>query len=123
MMANIALWTLQVLLALHTLIGAGWKISNPEQTVPSLAAIPHSVWIGFIGFEALCAFGLVIPALLPSLGILAPVAAAGIALEMLGFVWVHQQSGVGSPGEIAYWLGVAVICGLIVAGRIWVRPL
>jgi DoxX-like family len=123
MMANIALWTLQVLLALHTLIGAGWKTMNTEQSVPSLAAIPHSVWIALIGFEALCALGLVIPALLPSLSVLVPIAAAGIALEMLGFVWVHQQSGVGSPGELAYWLGVVVICGLIAVGRIWLAPL
>lgn len=43
---NILLWVLQILLALHTVIGAVWKFSNSEQTVRSLNAIPHGVWAG-----------------------------------------------------------------------------
>lgn len=42
---NILLWVLQALLALHTFTGAVWKWSNPEQTVPSLKAIPHGIWL------------------------------------------------------------------------------
>jgi hypothetical protein len=41
---NILLWVLQILLALHTTMGAVWKFSHSEQTVPSLKAIPHGVW-------------------------------------------------------------------------------
>ncbi len=122
-MTNIILWTLQILLALHTLIGAGWKTMNAVQSIPSLAAIPPSVWIALIGLEVLCAIGLVIPALLPTLGYLVPVAAAGIATEMLAFCGVHLQSGNGRPGELVYWLGVALVCALIVIGRIRIAPL
>lgn len=122
-MTNIVLWTLQILLALHTLIGAGWKTMNAAQSVPSLAAIPQSLWVALIGVEMLCAVGLVIPALLPALGSLVPIGAAGIALEMLVFCGVHLQSGIGQPGEIAYWLGVALVCAFIVVGRTRIAPL
>lgn len=122
-MTNIVLWTLQILLALHTLIGAGWKTMNAAQSVPSLAAIPHSIWIALIGVEVLCAVGLVIPALLPALGFLVYIAAVGIALEMLLFCGVHLRSGTGQPGEIAYWLGVALVCAFIVVGRTRIAPL
>jgi DoxX-like family len=122
-MTNIILWTLQILLALHTLIGAGWKTMNAAQSVPSLAAIPPSVWIALIGLEVVCAIGLVIPAMLPTLGYLVPVAAVGIALEMLVFCGVHLQSGNGQPGELAYWLGVTLVCALIVIGRTRIAPL
>jgi hypothetical protein len=41
---NILLWILQILLALHTAMGAVWKFSHSaEQTMPSLKAIPHGV--------------------------------------------------------------------------------
>ncbi|MBL9038941.1 MAG: hypothetical protein JNG84_10530, partial [Archangium sp.] len=58
---NIFLWILQVLLALHTTMGAVWKFSNSEQTTPSLKAIPHAVWLGMSGIEILCSVALVLP--------------------------------------------------------------
>jgi hypothetical protein len=42
---NILLWALQILLALHTAVGAVWKFSHSEQTVPPLQAIPHQLWL------------------------------------------------------------------------------
>jgi xanthine/uracil/vitamin C permease (AzgA family) len=59
---NFTLWTLQILLALHTAVGAIWKSSNTENYMPSLAAIPHGLWVGMIVVELLCAVALVIPA-------------------------------------------------------------
>ena len=50
---NILLWVLQILLALHTAIGAVWKFFNSEQTVPSLKAIPHGVWLSLSVIEIL----------------------------------------------------------------------
>jgi len=114
---NILLWVLQVLLALHTVMGAVWKFSNSEQSVPSLSAIPHGVWLGLSGLEFLCALGLVLPALSPSLAWLAPAAAACIALEMLVFSGVHLASGGTEHGQMIYWLVVAVFCVAIAYGR------
>src|SRR6187402_3503943 len=114
---NTILWILQVLLALHTVTGAVWKFSNSEQSVPSLGAIPHGVWLGLSGLEFLCALGLVLPALSPSLALLAPAAAACIAVEMLAFSGVHLASGSAEHGQLIYWLLVAAFCAAIAFGR------
>jgi hypothetical protein len=120
---SIVLWVLQVLLALHTAMGALWKFSNSEQSVPSLSAIPHGVWLGLIGVELLCTLGLVAPALSSSLAILAPVAAICIAVEMLLFSGVHLASGATEHGQMIYWLVVAAFCAVIAYGRLVVSPL
>lgn len=118
---NVLLWILQVLLALHTAVGAVWKFSNSEQTIPSLQALPHGVWLGLSVFELLCALGLVLPALRKRLSFLVPVAAAGIALEMLLFTAVALVSGKAAQGEVVYWLVVAAVSAFIAVGR--ARPI
>ena len=120
---NIFLWILQVTLALHTLIGAVWKLSNSEQSVTSLSAIPHVVWIGLIVVEVFCSFFLVLPIFKKSLGFLAPIAAISIAIEMLFFCALNLYSGAGSQGEIIYWLIVAALCAFIAYGRLVLKPL
>lgn len=120
---NILIWVVQVLLALHTLIGAGWKLSHPAQTVPSLQAIPAAAWLALSIVEILCAVALVIPAFAKSLAYLAPVAAIIIAIEMLLFVVLHLQSGNTANSQMVYWLVVAAVCGFIAYGRLSLRPL
>lgn len=120
---SILLWTLQALLALHTAIGAGWKLFNTEQSIPGLRAIPSGVWRALIPLELICAAGLVAPAIAPSLGFLVPLAAIGIAAEMLAFSVVHARSGAGKKDPVFYWLVVAAICAVIAAGRLFVAPL
>jgi hypothetical protein len=122
-MMNILLWVLQILLALHTAIGAVWKFSNSEQAVPSLSAIPHGLWLAMSIFELLCCVGLILPALSASLGMLAPIAALCIAAEMLLFCVLHVLSGDPSYGPMAYWLVVAAICAFIAYGRFVLKPL
>ena len=101
---NILLWVLQILLALHTIMGAVWKISNSEQTVPSLKAIPHEIWLILAIFNK-------------SMGKLIPVAAICIAAEMLLFSGLYVFSGDGNYGQMIYWLIVAAICAFIAYGR------
>ena len=120
---NIFLLVLQVLLSLHTVMGAVWKFSNSEQTVPSLKAIPHGAWLALSGFELLCAVGLILPAFSARLAILAPIAAAGIAAEMLLFSGLHLYSREAKHGEMIYWLVVAAICMFIIYGRLVIKPL
>ena len=114
---NILLWILQILLALHTVIGAVWKFSNSEITIPSLKAIPHGVWFGLIFIELLCSLGLIFPVFNRPLAILAPIAAICIAVEMLFFSGVHLYSGDANYGPIIYWLVVAALCLFIAYGR------
>ncbi len=120
---NIFLWVLQILLALHTAIGAVWKLSNSEQTVPSLSAIPHGIWQAMSVIEVLCAIGLILPVMNKSLGMLVPISALIIAAEMLIFSGVHLYSGDVNHGPMIYWLVVAVICGFIAYGRFILKPL
>lgn len=120
---NIFLWVLQVLLALHTVMGAVWKFSHSaEQTMPSLKAITPGAWLAMSGFEILCGLALILPAFHKPLGILAPVAALGIAAEMLLFTGLHFTSGNREFGPVIYWLVVAVLCGIIAYGRFVLQP-
>lgn len=97
---NILLWSLQILLALHTAIGAVWKFSNSEQTVPSLSAFPHGIWLAMSVVELLCSVGLILPAFYRPLAFVVPLAAICIAAEMLLFCAVHLASGDKSYGPM-----------------------
>ena len=119
---NIVLWILQGLLALHTAIGAVWKLSNPEQTVPSLSAIPHALWLVLSPLELLCSLVLVAAAVRPSMGRWVPIAAAAITAEMLVFCGVHLASGAAEHGELIYWLVVAALSGFVAVGRRTIHP-
>ena len=112
---NALLWGVQAFLALHTAIGAVWKLSNPA--VPSLAAIPQGVWLGLSGAELLCSLGLMLPALYSPAARLVPLAAGFIAAEMLVFCGLHIASGDGGFGPVIYWLVVAAVCMFVVQGR------
>jgi len=114
---NIVLWVLQVLLALHTVMGAVWKFSNSERAVPSLNAIPHGAWLAMSGLELLCSLGLIVPAISRPLAVLAPIAAICIGVEMLLFTGLHLRSGNAEHGQMIYWLVVAAFCAFVAYGR------
>ena len=120
---NALLWTLQVLLALHTLVGAGWKLANSEQAVPALSTMPHALWMGLSPLELLCSLCLVLPLFNKSLAMAAPVAALCIAAEMLFFAGVFLASGRHESGQLMYWLVVAVVCAFIAYGRMGLVPI
>jgi hypothetical protein len=119
---NVLLWSFQILLALHTVTGAIWKFSNSEQTVPSLEGIPHGAWLAMSILELFCALGLIIPPSRKPLTLLAPIAAACIAGEMLLLSGVHLFSGNESHGHMIYWLVVAALCAFIAYGRSVRKP-
>lgn len=116
---NIVLWILQILLALHTAMGAVWKFSH--RPVPSLKAIPHGAWRGLGILELLCSVGLVLTVYQP-LAILAPIAALCIAAVMLLFCGLHLRQRTGKNSELIYWLVVAAVCGFIAYGRLALLP-
>jgi hypothetical protein len=120
---NIALWVLQVLLALHTAMGAAWKWSNSEQTVPSLSALPHGAWLAMSVLELACVVGLLVPAVSKRLGRLAPIAAVVIGAEMLVFCVIFLTAGARTYGEVVYWLVVAAFCAFLAYGRLVLKPI
>lgn len=120
---NITLWILQILLALHTAIGAIWKFSNSaEQTAPSLKTIPNGAWITLAVLELFCAVALILPILSEAFPQLAPIAAVIIAAEMLLFSAIHISSKAGENRQLIYWLVVAVIAAFIAYGRFTLSP-
>jgi len=114
---NALLWTVQILLALHTAMGAVWKWANSEQTVPALRAIPHGLWQALVIVEIACSVALVAPVLSRRLSALPPIAAALIAAEMLMFCAVLLSSGSRDYGSLIYWLVVAAVCAFVMYGR------
>ena len=91
--------------------------------MPSLKAIPQSIWLGMAAFELLCGLALVAPAFSKSLGVMAPIAAACIAAEMLIFCVLHLRSSETNYSPIIYWLVVAAVCAFIAYGRFVLSPL
>ena len=121
---NILLWILQILLAVHTAVGAAWKFSQtPAATMPSLAVIPSGVWQAMSMFELLCSLLLLLPAINKRLGVLAPLAALAIAFEMLVFCGLHLQAGTPDYAPMIYWLVVAAISMFIAYGRYRLKPI
>ena len=120
---NILLWIFQVLLALHTIMGAVWKFSNSEQVVDSLNAIPHVVWMVLSVIEILCSLGLILAAFKKSFGKLIPISAIIVAFEMVFFIVVSIFSSDISYSQIIYWLVVAVISSFIAYGRKALKPI
>lgn len=119
---NILLWIMQITLALHTAMGAVWKFSHSEETVASLASLPHEVWQALSGIELLCVLGLILPLFMRSKEFLAAFAALVIAGEMVLFSVVHLNSGVTDNSPMYYWLVVAGVSALLAYGRFTGRP-
>jgi len=120
---NIFLWILQIILAFHTIFGSVWKFSNTAgETMPSLGAIPHGVWMSMAVIEILCSVGLIIPAAYKPLAILAPIAALYIVAEMLLYYGLNIFSGTVDYGSLIYWLVIAVIGAFIAYGRLVLKP-
>lgn len=114
---NILLWVLQVFLSLHTAAGAFWKFSNSEQSVPSLHAIPHGVWLSMSVVEILCSVCLILPVFYKPAARMAQIAALCIAAEMLVFCILHLSSGLNGNGQLIYWLAIAGLSIFIAYGR------
>lgn len=121
---NVLLWILQTLLALHTVMGAVWKFRNPaEKAIPTLAAIPHTVWLGISVLEIIAAIALVLPVFKRSEFAMFPVyGAIYIAVVMVTYCGVHLASGSKEYAPLIYWLVVAGLCAFIAYGRMRLKP-
>ena len=113
-----AFWTLQIILAIHTLTGAFWKFSNSVDAVPSLRAIPDRAWRVLGVIEIVLALILIVPVFNESLAKLAAFGALGITLEMLVFSAIHLRSGSKTHGQMIYWLVVAALAAFVAITRL-----
>lgn len=115
---NIFLWIVQILLAIHTALGAFWKFSNPVEAMPTLQEISYNGWIALSVAELVCVVVLFAPLFKKRLNLLVPAASTLIAAEMLFFSWLHLSSGNSDKGPVIYWMVVAVVCAFLATMRL-----
>jgi len=119
---NIALWIVQILLALAFLAAGSMKVSQPveklktnmgwvEDTTPGNVRLVGAV-------EILGALGLILPAVTHILPVLTPIAAIGLVLTMIGAAIVHirrkEFPGLAAP-IILLLLALFIVYGRFVA--------
>jgi hypothetical protein len=114
---NLSLWTITGLLAAAFLVAGASKLFIPQER---LAQAPGGGWVldfsgGFVkalgALEILGAVGLTLPALLGIAPILAPLAAVGLALIMVGAATVtfRRHEFKHTLGNLAYLALVAFV--------------
>jgi uncharacterized membrane protein YphA (DoxX/SURF4 family) len=117
---NKTLWIIQALLALLFLWAGGIKLVMPIEEMLKQMALPMPGWfLRFIGVaEILGALGLILPGLLRIRPGLTPLAAAGLAIIMIGAVVVTLMTGEVMMALIP--LVVGILCAFVAYGR-WRR--
>jgi uncharacterized membrane protein YphA (DoxX/SURF4 family) len=122
---NVILWILQGLLALVFLISGTMKIMrSKEQLAAQMGGLkdlsqPVIRLIGFV--EILGAVGLILPSVTGILPWLTPLAAAGLALTMMGAALTnYRRKELPMVGLNTVLLVLAL---LVVVGRFWIVPL
>jgi uncharacterized membrane protein YphA (DoxX/SURF4 family) len=123
---NIALWIIQVLLALLFLFAGGTKLVLPIDVLTAMGS-PNQVHlpgllIRFIGVcEVLGALGLILPGLFRKRTDLTPLAAAGLLIIMIGatvLTIIGDGIALAMPPLI-----VGLLCAFVAYGRGRLRPL
>jgi len=112
---NIALWILQVLLALVFLWAGGMKLALPVEEMTKQMPLP-SLFLRFIAVcEVLGGFGLILPGLTRIRPGLTPLAALGLMIIMIGATVVTLMAG-----DIVLTLiplAVGLLAGFVAYGR------
>jgi len=117
---NILLWIIQVLLALLFLFGGGVKLIMPIEEMVKQTGM-SALFLRFIGVcEVLGGLGLVLPGLLRIKTFLTPLAAAGLAIIMIGAVVITLAGGLVAPALFPFV--TAVLLAFIAYGRWRLTP-
>jgi uncharacterized membrane protein YphA (DoxX/SURF4 family) len=109
---NALLWVVQIVLC-GLYLFTGW---TKLAMAPGLLHAGGSLFLPFIGLcEFLGALGLILPGALRLAPVLTPIAAAGLAIIMIGAI--HALAGMGAQSML--WLPVAALAGdlFVLVGR------
>ena len=121
---NIALWVIQILLALAFGMAGIMKVTQPIDKLEARMGWVKSVGprgVRLIGsLEILGSIGLILPALTGTLAWLTPVAAACLALTMIGAMITHGRRGEYS--QIGFNLVLLVLTLFVAYGRFVIIP-
>ncbi len=114
------LWMAQVLLAIVFLFAGGMKLILPPEVLTAQFPLPE-LFVRFIGVcEVLGALGLILPGLLCVRPWLTPLAAAGLAIIMVGATGTTLLIGGGATALIPLVLGL--LAAVVVYGRQHLAP-
>lgn len=122
---NIALWIIQVVLALLFLFAGGTKLVLPIEVLTSMGS-PNQIHLSglllrFIGVcEVLGGLGLILPGLLRRRVGLTPLAAAGLVIIMTGAT-ILTLAGDGIGASIVPFI-VGVLSAFVAYGRLRLAP-
>jgi uncharacterized membrane protein YphA (DoxX/SURF4 family) len=112
---NRTLWIVQALLAAVFLFAGGMKLVLPIESMTQQIALP-GWFLRFIGVaEVLGAIGLLLPGLLRVRPGLTPLAAAALALIMVGAVVVTLRTGSAAQALLPFVTGL--LCVFVAWGR------
>jgi uncharacterized membrane protein YphA (DoxX/SURF4 family) len=118
---HVALWTIQVLLALLFLFAGGMKLV----AAPEMLKGPVEFPVLFLRFIGVCEFagglGLVLPGLLRIRTGLTPLAAAGLVVIMAGATATMVVSGMGEGAWVPFVTGI--LAASVAYGRSRAVPL
>jgi hypothetical protein len=121
---NMALWILQIVLAMFYFAGGAYKVSSVDALAAQVSAIPPGGWRVLGAIEILGAILLIVPAALKWRPSLTPFAAAVLALETLAlaavYAWQSVELAVTNPLVWALAMGLAV--ALVAYGRFVLEP-
>src|SRR5262245_44129135 len=118
---NVALWIIQVLLALLFLFAGGLKLILPLDAFKGPVDLP-GFFMRFIGVcEVLGGLGLILPGLLKIKTRLTPLAAAGLVIIMIGAVTLTLAADTFAHAILPFVTGIAA--SFVAYGRWRLAPL
>jgi len=125
---NIALWVVQGLLALMFLMAGGMKMMQPKDQILEkmgermgwMEDFSQNTIRGIGLLEVLGALGLILPPLTGILPILAPLAAVGLILTMIGAAMTHLRRG--EMQSIAPNAMLLLLAAFVAIGRFFIAP-
>jgi hypothetical protein len=123
-MMSVTLWTIQGTLALLFLFAGSSKLILPTTVLLAQMALPLPIWfIRFIGvIEVAGALGLILPQLTRIKPFLTPLAACGLALEMVGATIVTVIAMGVAPALMPLIVGLLAVFVAYGRGQRWRSP-
>src|SRR4051812_9985213 len=116
---NVAIWVVQILLALAFGMAGFMKITQPREKIQTnmkfVEDFSDNTVKGIGTVEVLAAIGLILPFLTGILPILTPLAAVGLILTMIGAIYTHIRRG-EYPGLVVNFILLALAI-FVVYGR------
>jgi uncharacterized membrane protein YphA (DoxX/SURF4 family) len=118
---NVAIWTVQVLLACLFLFAGGAKLVLPIAEMTKQFPLP-GLFLRFLGVVELAgAAGLILPSLLRIRPYLTPLAAGGLVIIMSGATAISMAGGTVTPAIPPFVIGC--LAGLVLYARTRVVPI